>query len=202
MWPAFQKGDALLIVDVQPDFCPGGALPIERGDEVVPVLNRAIAAARAADVPVYASRDWHPLSHLSFVGRGGQWPQHCVQDTPGAAFHPGLRLPPDTRVVTKGTRFDKDQYSAFDETGLAVELQREHVRRVWIGGLAEDVCVRATALDARKAGFDVHLLEEATRPVTPEGGEKAIADLRTAGVIVDPGVGEPGADERRAGQPA
>jgi nicotinamidase/pyrazinamidase len=202
MWPAFQKGDALLIVDVQPDFCPGGALPIERGDEVVPVLNRAIAAARAADVPVYASRDWHPLSHLSFVGRGGQWPQHCVQDTPGAAFHPGLRLPPDTRVVTKGTRFDKDQYSAFDETGLAVELQREHVRRVWIGGLAEDVCVRATALDARKAGFDVHLLEEATRPVTPGGGEKALADLREAGVVIEPGVGEPGADERRAGQPA
>jgi nicotinamidase/pyrazinamidase len=189
MWPAFQKGDALIVVDVQPDFCPGGALPIERGDEVVPVLNRAIATAQAADVPVpvYASRDWHPRGHLSFVERGGPWPPHCIQDTAGAAFHPDLRLPADVRVVAKGTRFDKDQYSAFDDTGLADELRREDVRRVWIGGLAEDVCVRATALDARKAGFEVHLLAAATRPVTPEGGEQARDEMREAGVIIETG---------------
>ncbi len=184
-WPPFQQGDALLIVDVQPDFCPGGALPIERGDEVVPVLNRAIAAARVAGVPVYASRDWHPRGHLSFAERGGPWPPHCIQDTPGAAFHPQLQLPADARIVTKGTRFDKDQYSAFDETGLAEELRREHVTRVWIGGLAEDVCVKATALSARQAGFDVHVLAEATRPVTAQGGEQAREELRDAGVIVE-----------------
>jgi nicotinamidase/pyrazinamidase len=181
---SFQPGDALIIVDVQPDFCPGGALPIARGDDVVPVLNRAIAAAAQAKVPVYASRDWHPRGHVSFAERGGPWPPHCVQDTPGAAFHPDLRLPADARIVTKGTRFDKDQYSAFDDTGLASELRHDSVRRVWIGGLAEDVCVKATALDARRAGFEVHLLEDATRPVTPEGGTQALAEMRAAGVQV------------------
>jgi nicotinamidase/pyrazinamidase len=182
---SFQSGDALIVVDVQPDFCPGGALPIAHGDEVVPVLNQAIEAATRAGVPVFASRDWHPLGHPSFAAQGGPWPVHCVQDTPGAAFHPDLRLPADVRVVTKGTRFDKDQYSAFDETGLAAELRREGVRRVWIGGLAEDVCVRATALDAAKEGLEVHVLAAGTRPVTPEGGAKARNDLRAAGVTVD-----------------
>jgi nicotinamidase/pyrazinamidase len=185
MEPMFQRGDALLIVDVQPDFCPGGALPIAHGNDVVPVLNRAIAAAVAAGVPVFASRDWHPREHLSFVERGGPWPPHCLQDSPGAAFHPNLRLPVDVRIVTKGTRFDKDQYSAFDETGLAVELRRDRIQRVWVGGLAEDVCVRATALDARMAGFDVVLLEAATRPVTAEGGERARAEMRAAGVVIE-----------------
>jgi nicotinamidase/pyrazinamidase len=183
--PVFRKGDAVIVVDVQPDFCPGGALPIAHGDDVVPVLNRVIDAAQAAGVPVFASRDWHPRGHLSFIERGGAWPPHCLQDTPGAAFHPLLRLPPDARIVTKGTRFDKDQYSAFDDTGLAGELRREGVRRVWIGGLAQDVCVKATALDARAAGLEVHLLEAATRPVTPEGGAQALADMRAAGVLVE-----------------
>ena len=182
---AFQPGDALIVVDVQPDFCPGGALPIAQGDEVVPVLNQAIDAATRAGVPVFASRDWHPRGHPSFAERGGAWPPHCLQDTPGAAFHPDLRLPADVRVVTKGTRFDKDQYSAFDETGLAAELRREGVQRVWIGGLAEDVCVRATALDAVKAGFEVHVLAAGTRPVTPEGGAKTRTELRAAGVAID-----------------
>jgi nicotinamidase/pyrazinamidase len=185
MGSSLQKGDALVIVDVQLDFCPGGALPIAQGDQVVPELNRAIAAAGEAGVPVFASRDWHPRGHLSFAERGGPWPPHCIQDTPGAAFHPGLHLPAEARIVTKGTRFDKDQYSAFDETGLAAELTREGVRRVWLGGLAEDVCVRATALDARAAGFEVHLLGAATRPVTPAGGQQALADLRAAGVIIE-----------------
>jgi nicotinamidase/pyrazinamidase len=182
---SFQAGDALIIVDVQPDFCPGGALPIAHGDEVVPVLNEAIATAARAGVPVFASRDWHPQGHPSFAARGGAWPPHCLQDTPGAAFHPDLRLPADVRVVTKGTRFDQDQYSAFDETGLAAELRRDGVRRVWIGGLAEDVCVRATALDAVKAGLEVHLITAGTRPVTAEGGERTRGELRAAGVILD-----------------
>lgn len=180
-----QEGDALLIVDVQNDFCPGGALPIKQGDEVVPVLNEWIAAAQATGVPVYASRDWHPLEHPSFAPQGGPWPVHCVQDTAGAAFHPQLRLPEDAVIVTKGTRFDKDQYSAFDETGLAEALRRREVRRLWIGGLAQDVCVKATALDAARAGFEVHLILSATRPVTAEGGEEALEELRAAGVRVE-----------------
>lgn len=178
---SLQPGDALIIVDVQIDFCPGGALPIARGDEVVPVLNRWLAAAADAGVPVYASRDWHPAGHLSFVESGGRWPAHCVQDSEGARFHPALRLPPSAPVVTKGVRFDRDQYSAFDETGLATELRKRGVRRVWIGGLAQDVCVRATVLDARREGFDTIVIGDATCPVTREGGDSANEEMRRAG---------------------
>lgn len=179
-----KTGDALIAVDVQNDFCPGGALAIAGGGDVVETLNAAFAAAAEKGALVYATRDWHPLRHPSFTAQGGPWPAHCVQDTPGAAFHPGLRFPPDVEIITKGVRFDKDQYSAFDDTGLAVELRRRGVRRVWIGGLALDVCVRATALDARREGFETHVILSACRPVTAEGGQRATAELRAAGVIL------------------
>lgn len=182
---AFRPGDALIVVDVQIDFCPGGALPIEGGDAVVPILNRWIAAAEHAGVPVYASRDWHPLHHLSFKESGGEWPVHCLQDSPGARFHPGLKLPHSAMLVTKGVRFDRDQYSAFDETGLATELRNRGVRRVWVGGLAQDVCVRATVLDARRNAFDTIVISDATRPVTPAGGERANEEMRQAGACSD-----------------
>lgn len=176
-----QPGDALLLVDVQIDFCPEGALPIERGDEVVPVLNRWVAAAVDAGVPVFASRDWHPAQHVSFTQSGGEWPVHCVQDTAGARFHPALVLPDSVTVVTKGTRLDRDQYSAFDDTHLADELRHRGVRRVWVGGLAQDVCVRATVLDALRDGFETIVITDATRPVTAAGGERALEDMRQAG---------------------
>jgi nicotinamidase/pyrazinamidase len=176
-----RPGDGLILVDVQIDFCPGGALPIEHGDEVVPVLNRWVAAAAEARIPIFASRDWHPLHHLSFGESGGEWPVHCVQDSPGARFHSDLTLPADALVVTKGVRFDRDQYSAFDETGLATELRKQDVRRVWIGGLAQDICVRATVLDARREGFDAVVIVDATRPVTRAGGEHANEEMRRAG---------------------
>ena len=175
------KGDALVIVDVQNDFCPGGALPIDEGDRVVPVLNRWIAAARAGGSSVYASRDWHPAGHMSFQEGGGPWPPHCLQDSDGARFHPDLALPASTIVVTKGVRFDHDQNSAFDDTGLAIQLRREGVSRLFVGGLAEDVCVRATVLDGLKEGFHVILITDGTRPVTEEGGRKAREDMRKAG---------------------
>jgi nicotinamidase/pyrazinamidase len=178
-----RPGDALIVVDVQIDFCPGGALPIERGDAVVPVLNGWIIRALDVGVPIYASRDWHPLRHPSFTEHGGVWPVHCVQDTAGAAFHTDLALPPSTVIVTKGTRFDRDQNSAFDGTGLVVELRRSDVRRVWVGGLAQDVCVCATVLDARREGFDTIVIADATMPVTPEGAQKAEADMRRAGAV-------------------
>jgi nicotinamidase/pyrazinamidase len=178
---AFRPGDALVIVDVQVDFCPGGALPIERGDEVVHVLNRWISAAVASGVPVIASRDWHPLHHLSFTESGGEWPPHCVQDTPGARFHSQLQLPDSAIIVTKGTRFDRDQYSAFDETGLATELRKRGVRRLWVGGLAQDVCVRATVLDALREEFETVVIADAVRPVAPASGEAATEEMRRAG---------------------
>lgn len=181
---SLQEGDGLLLVDVQNDFCPGGALPIEEGDKIVPVLNQWIEAAQARGVPIYASRDWHPVQHMSFQGHGGKWPPHCIQDTDGAAFHPELKLPDKVVKITKGVRFDQDQNSAFDQTGLAEQLTREGVRHLWIGGLALDVCVLATVLDARRLGFDVHVILEATRPVTPEGGEEAIRVMRKAGAHI------------------
>lgn len=179
-----EPGDALIVVDVQNDFCPGGALPIEDGDAVVPVLNRWLSAARAAGIPVYASRDWHPVRHPSFQERGGSWPPHCLQDSEGARFHPDLVLPETAIKVTKGVRFDQDQNSAFDQTGLAQELRDLKVARIWLGGLAQDVCVVATALDAREAGFEVLLIKDATRPVTPEGGEEALRQMEEAGVRI------------------
>jgi nicotinamidase/pyrazinamidase len=174
-------GDALLIVDVQYDFLPGGALPILEGDKVIPVLNRWIAAAQAKGVRVYASRDWHPYQHPSFEERGGAWPVHCLQDSHGAAYHEDLNLPEDVVKVTKGVRFDEDQNSAFDETGLAALYKNRGIRRVFVGGLAQDVCVRATVLDGLAAGFAVVLIADATRPVEDEAGEAALEEMREAG---------------------
>lgn len=181
----FEPGDALIVVDVQKDFCPGGALAIDAGDRVVPVLNRLIDEAVRAGVPVIASRCWHPRDHPSFRDHGGQWPVHCLQDSDGARFHPDLALPEQTVVVTKGVRFDHDQNSAFDDTGLADFLRAHDVRRVWVGGLAEDVCVRATVLDARREGFDTVLVAAATRPVTAEGGAQALCEMREAGAVLE-----------------
>ncbi len=182
--PAFEAGDALIIVDVQSDFCPGGRLPIAEGDLVIPILNRWIAAALARGVSIYASRDWHPAGHVSFDERGGPWPPHCIQDSAGARIHPQLALPESAIMITKGVRFDHDQNSVFDQTGLAGHLRRDDIKRLWIGGLAEDVCVLASVLEARREGFEVIVIRDATRPVTAEGGEHARIRMREAGARV------------------
>lgn len=182
---ALQAGDALLIVDVQPDFCPGGKLAIEEGNRVIPVLNDWIRAARARSVPIYASRDWHPPGHVSFLEEGGEWPPHCVQDTPGARYHPDLDLPADAVKIAKGVRLDRDQYSAFDGTGLAEHLRKRRVARVWIGGLAEDVCVRRSAVDGSESGFEMHLIPGGTRAITPEGRRAARDEMLRAGVVLE-----------------
>jgi len=185
----FAPHDALIVVDVQRDFCPGGALPIPDGHTVVPVINRWVGAAEVAGVPVFLSRDWHPPGHVSFRARGGPWPEHCVQDTEGASFHPDLRTSPAVRIVTKGDSLDSDQYSAFDGTDLGAELGRAGVRRVWVAGLAEDVCVRATVLDALAQGFEVRLIAAGTKPVTADGGVAARQEMRLAGAVVELGNG-------------
>ncbi len=175
--------DALIIVDVQNDFCPGGLLAVPGGDEVVPVLNRWIERARQGSAMIVASRDWHPPHHVSFKERGGRWPEHCVQGSPGADFHPELKLPEDALIISKGTDLDKDNYSAFDGTGLSERLRQAGVRRLWVGGLAQDVCVRATVVDALAAGFDTHLIRNASRPVDlqPGAGERAVEEMLKAG---------------------
>src|SRR5262245_35025122 len=131
-----QQGDALLIVDVQNDFCPDGALGVAEGDRVVPVLNRWIAEAHHQHIPIYASRDWHPTGHVSFKERGGPWPPHCVQGTSGAQFHRDLRLPDNAQIISKGYELNRDSYSAFGGTGLLEKLRSARVKRLWIGGLA------------------------------------------------------------------
>jgi nicotinamidase/pyrazinamidase len=180
--------DALVVVDVQNDFCPGGALAVPDGDRVVPVLNRY--AQRFADrgAPVFASRDWHPARTTHFKAYGGVWPPHCVQDTPGAALHSGLRLPAGATVVSKGTGADEDAYScwqarAADGTDLPTLLARRGIRRVFVGGLATDYCVKATALDARRAGLEVVVLEDAVRAVDVSAGDgdRALAEMAAAG---------------------
>jgi nicotinamidase/pyrazinamidase len=180
-------GDALLLIDVQNDFCPGGSLAVPEGDAVVPVLNRWIAAARQAGIPIVASRCWHPAGHVSFRERGGPWPPHCVQGTQGAKFHPALALPPGVPIVTKGGELDRDNYSDFHRTGLAERLKRQGVRRLWIGGLALDYCVRATVLDALREGFEVHLIRAGTRAVdvTPGDGARALEEMRAAGARIE-----------------
>ncbi len=180
-----ESGDVLLAVDVQRDFCPGGALAVPEGDRVIPLLNRWIRHACESGATVYASCDWHPRRHASFQSEGGPWPPHCVQGTAGAEFHPELALPTDAILVAKGTRLDRDQLSAFDETGLAVRLARDGVKRVWIGGLALDVCVRATVLQALGEDFAVHLIVDATRPLSAERGAEALREMREAGAVLE-----------------
>lgn len=173
------QGDALLVVDIQNDFLPGGALGIADGDEVVPVLNDYIARFTARALPVFATRDWHTPDHCSFRAQGGIWPVHCVANTRGAEFAPGLALPPGAIVVSKATRQDKEAYSALEGTDLAAQLTALGVKRVFIGGLATDYCVLNTAKDAIKAGFVVVVLCDAIRAVNvkPGDGERAIEEM-------------------------
>ena len=186
-WPGDPSTDALLVVDVQNDFCPGGALAVNQGDQVIPVLNEWIASAVAEGVPVFASRDWHPENHISFRARGGPWPPHCIQGTVGAEFHRDLRLPASARIFSKADMADQDSYSAFGNAALSGELRRAGIRRLWIGGLTQDYCVRETSLDALRQGFEVHIIVDATRPVnvSPEDGPHALDDVRQAGGILE-----------------
>jgi len=181
---ALRPGGGLLLVDVQKDFCPGGRLAIDNGDAVIPVLNQWIEAALARGIPVYASRDWHPRGHPSFADQGGKWPPHCLADSDGARFHPGLRLPESAVIITKGVRFDQDQNSVFDQTGFAARLRRDGVTSLWVGGLALDVCVLATVLDALREGFAVKLIRDGTRPVSEARGRDALRRMQEAGAEI------------------
>jgi nicotinamidase/pyrazinamidase len=167
---------ALLIVDLQNDFCPGGALGIEGGDEIIPALNEYAEKFARAGLPVYASRDWHPRETNHFKEWGGPWPPHCVRNTRGAEFHPAVRMPPHTRIVSKGTDPIDHGYSAFealDEQGkpLADSLHEAGVRHLYIGGLATDYCVRASALDGLGEGMDVVVLTDAIRGIDVNPGD-------------------------------
>ena len=180
--------DALVIVDVQNDFCPGGALGVPHGDAVVPVLNRYAERFAAAGAPVFASRDWHPARTSHFKAYGGLWPPHCVQDTPGAEFHPELSLPSGATVVSKGMDPSEDAYSCFqaetaDGMPFAAALGEAGVGRLFVGGLATDYCVKATVVDGAREGFEVIVLADAIAAVdlAPGDGAKALDEMRAAG---------------------
>ena len=176
-------GDALLVVDVQNDFLPGGALGVKDGDAILPPINRLLAAWRARRLPVFLSRDWHPPGHCSFKAQGGPWPDHCVAGTPGAEFSARLAVARDDAVISKATHRDRDAYSALDGTPLAAMLRQRGITRLFVGGLATDYCVRATGLDARSAGLDVVVLRDAVCGVDVEAGdsERALVELAAAG---------------------
>jgi len=175
--------DALLVVDVQNDFLPGGALGIKGGDAIVTPINRLLVAWRERGLPVFLSRDWHPAGHCSFTAQGGPWPVHCVAGTRGAEFAAALAIAPDDVVISKATRADKDAYSALDGTPLAGALLARGVRRLFVAGLATDYCVRATGHDARAAGLEVVVLKDAVCAVDvqPGDGERALQELASEG---------------------
>ena len=178
-----KKGDALLIVDVQNDFLPGGSLAVKGGDNIIAPFNRYIEAAQEKGLPIFATRDWHPPNHCSFKKQGGPWPPHCIVDSKGAEFSAELSLPPSAAVISKGIEVKKDAYSGFEGTDLDERLRSAGINRVLIGGLATDYCVLNTVKDAVKHGYEVLLLQDAIAAVNvqPEDGEKAIEEMTSLG---------------------
>ncbi len=181
-----RTGDALLIVDLQRDFLPGGALAVAHGDRVLGVINDYLKRFVERRLPVFATRDWHPPDHCSFVEQGGPWPPHCIAGSAGAAFGDGLDLPPDAVVVSKATTAERDAYSGFEGTDLQTRLRQAHISRLFVGGLATDYCVLQTVIDATSLGFAVVLLRDAIAAVDAHlgDGERAIDRIRAAGATL------------------
>jgi nicotinamidase/pyrazinamidase len=180
---------ALVIVDMQNDFCPGGALAVAGGDEIVPVINGYMALFRGKGLPIIASRDWHPRETKHFEKYGGYWPEHCVQGSFGAMFRAGLLLPPDTPVFSKGMDPDRDDYSALqarNDAGTLTEFFiKEGVQALYICGVATDYCVLQTALEGLQLGFSVTVLVDAVRGVDLRQGdsERALEELAATGAV-------------------
>lgn len=189
---------ALIVVDVQNDFCPGGSLAVVNGDKVVAPLNKLMNEFLESGEPVFKTRDWHPAKTKHFKAYGGTWPVHCVQGTRGAEFHADLLDDPRITIISKGTDEEADGYSGFDGTNLARLLREAAVEEVWVGGLATDYCVKHTVLDGLREGFEVKALADAMRPVNeyPQDGAEAIEEMRIAGAEII------GNETRAAGTPA
>jgi nicotinamidase/pyrazinamidase len=182
---------ALVVVDVQRDFCPGGALAAPHGDRILPALNRHVALAHAQGWTIYATRDWHPAVTTHFRAYGGEWPPHCVQGTPGAAFEPRLSLPPDTIVVSKGEDAARPGYSGFDGrtpdgVPLGDDLQRRGIDSLAVAGIATEYCVKETVLDARRRGLHVVVLTDAIAPIEAHRGDadRALEAMTRAGATL------------------
>lgn len=183
-------GKALLIIDLQNDFCPGGSLAVPEGDKIVGTLNEYIEIFIKQGVTVFISRDWHPKKTKHFKKFGGVWPEHCIQNTKGAEFHPCLKLPDKTIVISKGMDPDKESYSAFggfDDKGVPFIdlLKKSGIKELYIGGLATDYCVKNSVLDALKLGFGVKLLVDAIKGVDLNKGdsEQAVKEMLKNGAV-------------------
>jgi len=179
------NNSAIIAVDIQNDFCPGGALPVPDGDAVVYSMNLYITKFSKMGLPVYFTRDWHPQNHISFKTNGGIWPEHCVQETYGAELHKKLLIPSRAVIISKGISPDNDGYSGFEETDLDKRLKAKNIRQLFIGGLATDYCVKSTVLDALHAGFDVVFLSDASKGVDVNTGasEQAIDEMLREGAV-------------------
>jgi len=177
---------ALVIVDLQNDFCPGGSLAVTDGDQILPAVNRLIKDFSIAKLPVFATRDWHPENHCSFIEQGGPWPPHCIQKTRGAEFHSDLLLPEDATIISKGDSMEKDAYSGFEDTSLLQQLREVEVNEIIVCGLATDYCVKATVLDGLEAGLDVTMTEDGVRGVNVNAGDdqKALDEMISAGAHI------------------
>jgi nicotinamidase/pyrazinamidase len=179
--------DALIVVDMQNDFMPWGALPVPDADKIVPQLNAYIEAFSSRSLPVYFTRDWHPPDHISFKGHGGIWPPHCVQETEGAQFHKDLVIPKDNKfIISKGTSRDFDAYSGFQETLLDSLLRERGIRRLFVGGVATDYCVKNTVIGGLNLGYEVFVLIDATKGVDVNAGDtdRALQEMMSSGAVV------------------
>lgn len=175
---------ALLVVDVQNDFCPGGALGIRNGDKIIPILNKYIGDFKKKKLPILVTRDWHPKVTKHFKQYGGPWPKHCVQKTKGAEFHSNLKIPKEAIILSKGMDPEKDSYSAFQAVDhnnreLPMLLKILGITELYIGGLATDYCVKYTTLDALRAGLKVYVLVDAIKGVdiTPLDSAESIKEM-------------------------
>jgi len=180
-----ESGDALIVIDIQNDFLPGGSLAVKGGNEVVSVFNKYIDRFRKASLPVFASRDWHPPDHCSFNEYGGTWPPHCVAGKPGADFSKDLLLPEDTIIISKATTSEKEAYSNLDGTDMNALLKGMSVKRLFVGGLATDYCVLLSVKDFLAAGYRVLLLIDAISAVNvnPDDGNNSIKEMVDLGAI-------------------
>jgi nicotinamidase/pyrazinamidase len=172
---------ALVVVDLQNDFCPGGALPVRGGDEIVAPVNALLASFEEASLPIVLTRDWHPKEHSSFQAGGGLWAPHCVQHTHGAEFHPSLRVPAGAMVISKATRKNEEAYSGFQGTDLAARLRRAGVKELFVCGLATDYCVKNTVLDALGLGFTAYVVTDCVRSLKQKDSSEALSAMVARG---------------------
>jgi nicotinamidase/pyrazinamidase len=179
---------ALLVVDIQKDFCPGGALAVKEGDTVVKPVNDLIEAFAASGLPVVLTRDWHPADHSSFADFGGIWPTHCVAETSGAEFHKDLTVPDDALIISKAVSVESDAYSGFEGTDLDSRLKKLGVDEVVVAGLATDYCVKNTVLDALRLGYKASAAKDCMKAVNlnPEDGAAAEKEMLDAGAELKP----------------